>query len=330
MIKQNDIKWGDDNHFATFVQNGSQPGLIGNTQFPSDLGTDQRPNYIVIYINEIQSSTWLAQGGRLSTWISSENPVAADHNSGAASQSKDASVSKVASEFSKSQFKRLKSVIALPMPMQLPSNLNINWEAGDNSGPTGMASKLYNEGLAAFSSKIGVDAGATTRKVFNSKRESSFQGVGQRQFEFSWDLYPRSLDEAKSIWNIIQVLKTFSLPMVTDLGTALLSPAIFDFEFHNKGQRNDWLPRSTSCAIVNIQLSYIMQQGFEGFDISDKADVTWEQFGHMVGLTYGSPSVGINMSVSFAEIEVLTRDRIDPDKTFNFTLNQTKDSQGIF
>jgi hypothetical protein len=323
-------------------------GAIGKLQFPSDIGTDARPNFIVIYINEVSGTKYFSSiSNRLAK---TDQPASGGANTGASSLQTGGKVPETSTLatasgiYNKSlleglktyaagkagdnkAFNRLLSIIALPMPAQFAAPLTTSWAGNDASAYT-LAKAMSNPGFGDVASKIkeslvnkqmaeAKQGANSNRVVSNPAMESSFQSVSPRSYEMTWELYPKNLTEAKAIWDIIQILKAFALPSMAAGGSLLLSPAIFDFEFHHKTSRNDWLPKSLSCAIQNISVNYIMGGGFSGFDLSGGQSEYLNVLDNAKPLKDGSPSTGISLSVSFTEIEVLTRDRLDVGSSEN-------------
>lgn len=317
-------------------------GIIERLMFPDDLGTSHRPNYVVIYINEVEGTAYF---DNMQGRISVDQPVSYEANTGMRSaQQKDALETigglfvqgirsptglggSVVSKLGASHFKRLSSVIALPMPVQFSSPLNVLWSMNDSTNANA-ASAMFDATGGALARTLAETRGGPSqmRMVTNQAQESSFQNVTPRAFDMTWEMYPKSIQEAKAIWDIIQIIKAFMLPSLVASHGALKSPALFDFEFHHAGKRNDWLPRSTSCAVVNINVNYTMGQGFQGIDLSE---TVFDGFAKVIN---GSPSTGVSLTVSFNEVEILTRDRIDPKGDFNFNVGIAKEgsSKGIF
>jgi len=322
-------------------------GVIDSLKFPTDIGSAERPNYVVIYINEITDTKYSGALGVARR--SGDNPVTvvgADSAVGTgiatalygdfASAAKASLVAAVVKTAAKS-YNRLRSVIALPMPTQFSVPQNMSWEGNDASVSALAAADLSDQLDAAAKNKFSqwvasAKTGASVnRQVINTAVEASFQSVTPRGFNFTWELYPKNIEEAKAIWDIIQIFKGFSLPQLGDGGASLISPATFDFEFHHKGVRNDWMPKSLSCACTNISVNYSSGQGFTGFDIDKTNGEHILALSRSRSLLNGSPSTSIVLDVSFQEVEVLTRDRIDKGNDFKFNLSEQYDpSKGIF
>ena len=142
-------------------------------------------------------------------------------------------------------------------------------------------------------------------QVINPYKEQIFQGIGMRQFDFSWKLVPRSKSEQIAIKQIIQKLRENSLPNFAagessdgtnenraDLASDrwLTVPRTFHLSFKYQGKNIDSLPKIKPCVCKNVQVSYT-------------PDNVWAT--HM--LTDSDPApVAYNLTLSFGETEIIT------------------------
>jgi hypothetical protein len=58
-----------------------------------------------------------------------------------------------------------------------------------------------------------------TGQVLNPRETLAFEGVGLRQHNFNWELYPNSEADSSQIAKIVKKLKSFVLPVTQDLGS---------------------------------------------------------------------------------------------------------------
>ncbi len=214
--------------------------------------------------------------------------------------------------------------ILLPVPDNLQYTDNPSWNDEDVGvlGKTlpSMAKGLLNGDAggattaiqqAAGAGKIGVILEAlgplknvTTQglkgKIANPYKEQVFQGIGMRQFDFTWKLVPRSKSEQAKIKQIIQIIRENALPNFSageageraDLASDrwLTVPKTFNLSFKYKGKNIDSLPKIKPCVCKNVQVSYT-------------PDNVWAT--HM--MTDSDPyPVAYNLTLSFGETEIIT------------------------
>lgn len=137
--------------------------------------------------------------------------------------------------------------------------------------------------------------------VKNAKKELMFGEPQIRQFSFTYDFYPRSLDEANRVADIIQMFRYHAYPKLqTDGGHFFMFPAEFEIEFYivtddpktgeQRVEINGYLPKIARCALTNVQVSY-------------SPNGVWTTFPD------GSP-VGTQLSLTFTEVQALNQDNI--------------------
>lgn len=216
---------------------------------------------------------------------------------------------------------KLKTIVALPVPDMLNTSYSANWTTA-NTGEVGsllnMAAKLGDAngvaeasrqitGMFAYNGAMGMTnalgnlGNALTKTTYNERSEGVYMGHQPRFFSFQWTLYPEDAEDSKAIWDIIQTLKYYSLPEedTSEFGQGrwLIQPAIFDIEFWSHDKRNDWIPRTLSCALTKIDVNYTPTGKFATFDHNDtRID--------------GNAPIGISLGLEFQEIETLTKQRI--------------------
>lgn len=220
----------------------------------------------------------------------------------------------------KKEYKQMKSAIALHIPNELSVRYSASWDADSLAGSMALAQGVGSEnmGKAAGQMPPGVsDAGAaqvargylaglalktpgagqllskTSGTAANPKKEQLFQEVDFRTFNFNYQFFPRSKEEAA---NIQRIIKTFKLHMhpeyMKNTGQFLyIYPSEFDIVYYQNGVENLNLHRHTSCVLTDMQVSYTGQGQFNAF-----AD--------------GMP-VQINVNLTFKELALLTKETVD-------------------
>jgi len=144
-------------------------------------------------------------------------------------------------------------------------------------------------------------ATAVTGVVKNPMLEVMYKGVSLRKFNFSFSLWPRSEKEAKEVQKIIELLRFHQAPEIKNNtgGFFLIPPSEFDISFMYNGKINPNMERISTCVLTNIATDYTPKgfHTYESIGSIDKAEV---------GET-GMP-VGINLTLSFLETQIITKD----------------------
>jgi len=100
----------------------------------------------------------------------------------------------------------------------------------------------------------------TSGQILNPNTELLFNGIKLRTFNFTFNLAPRSDDEALEIREIIRVLKTNMAPTTASAGNItglfLKSPNVFQLEYKKGGGTHPYLNRFVVAALTNMQVNY--------------------------------------------------------------------------
>lgn len=248
-------------------------------------------------------------------------------------ESKDADEKKNAEEVSDflneatPSYKRTKAVIALPLPEMINNTYAADWVSAGTTSVVSNLAGLVNE-TSAFGKqvkKVAVNrlataflgegaTGSLTKSLVNPKRELIFQGNLPRGFSFQWTLYARTPAEAKAIWDIIQMLKFHMLPEYDNdtLGMFVKFPSTFDLEFYSHGERNDWMFKTTTVALTNLDINYTPAGTTAFLKKPLLSDNDLKEF------PQGAPPIGVSISTNFMELETLYKNKIDPAGNFRF------------
>lgn len=226
------------------------------------------------------------------------------------------------------QTRRLKTAIKLHMPNFMSTRYGVNYEdkemlvpglvgAGLEAGAS--LAKAFTEGgldnvgdslsntntndlnsaLAAATLQAGQKAGVggdviskLGRIAPNPRREQLFRHVDFRTFQFQYDFYPRSPEEAKNVENIIYEFKYHMHPEYKDSnGFLYVYPSEFDIYYYHGSAENRHVNRHTSCVLTELTVNYAPQGQFTAFKD-------------------GMPTQ-INVSMTFKELAPLTKERIE-------------------
>lgn len=221
----------------------------------------------------------------------------------------------VGSQGSRSQ-KRLKTAIALHIPNNLSVNYSMSWSdddtimlaaaaaavqqgwevakalsgKGNNTDVSGVgAAILTNIALAQGPNQAGNSA--ATGLAANPKKEQVFKGVNFRTFSFDYKFFPRNLDEAQNIRDIIKQFKYHMHPEFKDNNNFVyIYPSEFDIFYYQDGQENRNLHRHTSCVLTDMSINYTPNGMFNTFPD-------------------GSPTQ-IDVALTFRELALLTKDKV--------------------
>jgi hypothetical protein len=154
--------------------------------------------------------------------------------------------------------------------------------------------------------KIGVDSGALGKILLNAQGYSVnpqvqllFNQVSLRDFNLSFTFTPKSRDESTEVQKIIKMFKYHFAPALqkgkeTSSNSMFLeAPSVFNINFNINGMENKYLPKYGDCALVDIDVNY--------------APNGWASYED------GAP-VQTTLSLSFKEMEIVDKDRINKEK----------------
>lgn len=96
----------------------------------------------------------------------------------------------------------------------------------------------------------------TTGQVLNPNLELLFSGPGLREFTFRYQLSPRDPDEARTVKNILRVLKQSMSPRRGSSTAFLCAPHLFHLSFKKGNGDHPYLNRFKTMALVNIGVDY--------------------------------------------------------------------------
>jgi len=214
--------------------------------------------------------------------------------------------------------KRLQTAIALHIPNQLNIRYGTQWSEEDTTtalmapllggaavkaimggmssdmgtvkqGGTEIAQGAAALGLAFAPGAAAVSAG--TGLAFNPRKEQVFKGVDFRTFQFDYQFFPRSPEEARAVLTIIKEFKIHMHPEYKDANKFLwIYPSEFDITYYTNGKENSSLHRHPSCVLTEMTVNYTPNGAFTTF-----AD--------------GTPTQ-INIQMTFRELALMDKDRI--------------------
>ena len=246
-----------------------------------------------------------------------------------------------------SQYARTTVCIALPIPEILNTQLDTAWNTFDasslmdvlsvgndvaqqykDSGYTSAAARgagaIFERGISELGRQIigRENEALRSKRIRNPRKEMLFDNILHRRFSFQWTFYPRTPEESKAVWDIIQMFKYHQLPEYDEKtsGFFIKFPNTFDIEFHSNGKRNDWIPKSSTCALQRMDINYTPGGSYAFF----------KEMNEGKNMPQGSAPVGVTIALEFAELEQLYRNRIDSKGDYTFNQNDKGPRGGTF
>lgn len=170
------------------------------------------------------------------------------------------------------------------------------------------ASQLVTAGMEAGAASRGMGGAGTalTGTVLNPRLEKLFKQKDFRNFNFSWELYPRNKKEVEQIREIIEAFRYHAHPAMFDAGDKeqkvqiqLRVPAEFEIRFLSTNPdpnasgfvENEYIPRIGRCALTTISVDYTPNAIYSSF-------------------MDNSPTA-ITLSLQFSEMGLMTREVVD-------------------
>lgn len=214
---------------------------------------------------------------------------------------------------------RLDRVVVLPMPSDYRVGTTINYadsnqdmlgkigDVGDSLmnntaatasdlmklGISGLATKLINLGAAALgaddvtSNKTMLARG---RAAINPKKETLFEDMSFRNFNFQYILAARSAHESKIVQEIIQTFRYYALPELSESKLFYSFPSEFEIMLMQGARENPSIPRIATCILKSVDVTY-------------SPGGTWSNF-------RDGMAVQAHLSLEFQELELIDRNRV--------------------
>ncbi|CAB4126621.1 Baseplate tail-tube protein gp48, T4-like virus [uncultured Caudovirales phage] len=165
----------------------------------------------------------------------------------------------------------------------------INSSSAQKSGAD-IKSMVASLGLA--NAPGGAYMSARTGLAANPRKEMVFKGVDFRTFSFDYSFFPRSIEEANNVEQIIQTFKFHMHPEYKDTNSFLyLYPSEFDISYYTKDGENAHIHKHTSCVLTDLSINYTPNGNFNTF-------------------SNGMPTQ-INISLTFKELSSPSKETIE-------------------
>ncbi len=301
---------------------------IDELTYPIDLFQEDKKHMVVFFINVPGKSKI---GDAANTLFSGAAPMS--KKSGTGNIGKAAANAGITSMTVGGQtitfapgYKQLKSAIAMYMPNNWVESWSAKYEQADSNAIINLLSREANKSGGQVTDAISSMAGSMANrfaqgtvgnilaaitsskevanklqgKLSNPNSESIFNGMNFRTFTFEFLMAPRSRTEAGNVIRIIDTFKYHMHPEITS-GEYLIFPAEFEIDFYSGTKNNDsgtrqvnqFIGSIATCALTDMSVNYT-------------PDGVWSAFKD----TNGYPTA-VTMSLTFTELEPLTKDRLD-------------------
>ena len=139
-------------------------------------------------------------------------------------------------------------------------------------------------------------------KVVAPRMELMFEGVGRREFEFSFIFIPKSAAEAQQVKEIVKLFKIHMAPQTsttvfggTESVRELTIPDVFDINYMYREQENQYLNKIGTSYLKSVQVSY----GGDRYTAYEP------------DASGSPPPQRTSLTLGFSEIEIMYRDRIE-------------------
>lgn len=290
--------------------NGNQIEVLS---YPRDLSSATRNHVVQFTINEVQPIGY-QEGKSYSlsdAWNGAKNSTEEIFNAGKkgfeGSGLGDKSLNALSAVAKQSQvtFKQKKSRIKAAINLYMPDTLEFTNAASYNQTsllevaesiltklPGGQ--KFVQPAFSAVQSNAGKLALSSQGLALNPQQQLMFDGIDFRSFQMSFTFTPFSKDEATAVKNIVKMFKTHAAPRIVSgsAGMLFIPPSTFNLKFMFNGKENQNIGKVAECVIETIDVNY--------------APNGWSAH------TDGSP-VQTTVSISFKEIELIDREKIEKD-----------------
>ena len=141
-------------------------------------------------------------------------------------------------------------------------------------------------GAADVSSALSSSSGT----ALNPFKETVFESVDFRTFAFKYKFFPKNKTESDAVYNIINTFKFHMHPEMSSGKLFFIYPSEFNISYYFGSEENGYFHKFATCVLESMDVSYGGEQ-FSSF-------------------RDGSPTE-INMSLTFRELEIITKNMIE-------------------
>ena len=137
-------------------------------------------------------------------------------------------------------------------------------------------------------------------RIVTPRMELMFEGLGRREFSYSFTFIPKNEKESKTVHEIVQTFKLHMHPEMNNTGREFTIPDVFDIEYmYTAGKPNSFLHKISTCYLENMDITY-------GGDKFTAYSPTTTNAGRI-----GAPPQQIAINLKFKEIELIDRKRVE-------------------
>ena len=142
--------------------------------------------------------------------------------------------------------------------------------------------------------------GMVIGEVVADRMEIAFRNINKRSFQYNFKMLPKSREEADMVHEIIKAFKKHSAPSFKNgnrSGKTLLVPDTFHIEYMysgNNNPENTYLHKISECILESMDVTY-----------------GGERYKTFPGNEKGAPPVETSISLTFKELELISRERIE-------------------
>ena len=140
-------------------------------------------------------------------------------------------------------------------------------------------------GVADVASALSVSSGTS----LNPFRETVFESVDFRSFAFKYKFFPKNKKESDDVYDIINTFKVHMHPEMSEGKLFFIYPSEFNISYYFGSEENGYFHKFATCVLENMEVNYGGEQ-FSSF-------------------RDGAPTE-INMSLTFRELEILTKNMV--------------------
>ena len=135
--------------------------------------------------------------------------------------------------------------------------------------------------------------------VTTPRMEMMFEGVGRREFSYTFNFIPKSEQEALVVEDIIQHFKFYMMPAYSNPTTKreMDIPGTFDIQYMYRGAENNFLNKISTCFLTAVSVQY-------GGDRYTAYEETTSARGK------GSPPQKSQITLNFSELELLSQSHV--------------------
>ena len=161
------------------------------------------------------------------------------------------------------------------------------------SGLKQMGAKTIDAILPGAKDLIAIERGVITAP----RTELMFQGIGRREFSFTFTFIPKDHTESKTVRDIVQKFKEGMTPHFNQASTTreMTIPDVFQIDYMHINQKNYYLNKIGKCYLTKLDVTY----GGDKF-VTYNTDV----FG-------GAPPQKTVIALTFKELEIMDRDKVE-------------------